>query len=508
MLLKKGMYNIIFAVLNQIIIISLGLIIPRLFIINLGSEANGLMSSLNQVFTCMALLEAGVGAASVQALYRPIAQDDRKNINQIMSATSKYYKKTGIIYIIIIFILAVMYPYFVETKYSHLDIFLLVIFSGIGGALNYLFQGKYKIYLMAEGKNYIITNINTTLYIITSLLKIILIYLGYDIVLLQGSFLIVNLLQIALFSIYMKKSYAWLKFNDRPNWEAISQRKSVLIHQISGTIFANTDIFLVTIFCGLKLASVYTLYNLIISNISNLINIINSSVQFILGQTYQLDKSKYILINEVYEVYYMAITFSIYTIAYILILPFMKLYTAGVTDIEYIDNLLPILFIFIQILSCGRVAANNAINVAGHFRKTQKKSILETIINITASLIFINIWGVYGVLLGTIIALLYRVNDIILYSNKHILKKSPKSTYIRWGIYFFTMMTIIYIVDLVKPIIINSYLDFIIIGVFLAIIIIPIYLVVASISNRQSYHYIKSRLNTKCTGINIKKVSG
>ena len=39
---KRGFYNAIFGLLSQIIMIALGIIIPRLVIVNLGSESNGL----------------------------------------------------------------------------------------------------------------------------------------------------------------------------------------------------------------------------------------------------------------------------------------------------------------------------------------------------------------------------------------------------------------------------------------------------------------------------------
>lgn len=95
MRIKKGLYNIFFGFIGQIITITLGIIIPRLFILNLGSAANGLLSSVGQVLSYLTLLEAGLGGASIQALYKPLANKDIEGINRILSATSDYYKKQG-----------------------------------------------------------------------------------------------------------------------------------------------------------------------------------------------------------------------------------------------------------------------------------------------------------------------------------------------------------------------------------------------------------------------------
>ena len=73
------------------------IIIPRLFIVNYGSEVNGLLSSIRQIYVYLALLEVGVGDASVVALYGPIGRGDYDAANHILAATDRYYKKIGII---------------------------------------------------------------------------------------------------------------------------------------------------------------------------------------------------------------------------------------------------------------------------------------------------------------------------------------------------------------------------------------------------------------------------
>lgn len=99
MQLKKTVYNLLSGLIGQIITIVLGIVIPRLFIVSLGSEVNGLVSSISQIFVYFGLLEAGVGLATTQALYKPIAQGNKNDINSILVATDKYYKKTGTVYL-------------------------------------------------------------------------------------------------------------------------------------------------------------------------------------------------------------------------------------------------------------------------------------------------------------------------------------------------------------------------------------------------------------------------
>ena len=115
---KKGIYNILFGFLSEAVTIILGLIIPRLFLLSFGSEMNGLLNSVSQLYVYLGLLEAGVGAATMQALYKPVASSDHKSINGILSATHSYYKRIGSLYLIFVCLLSVIYPLITPTTIS------------------------------------------------------------------------------------------------------------------------------------------------------------------------------------------------------------------------------------------------------------------------------------------------------------------------------------------------------------------------------------------------------
>ena len=57
--------NLISSLVYQVVLISLSFILPRLYLENFGSEVNGVLSTIKQIFTYMCLLEAGVGFENV-----------------------------------------------------------------------------------------------------------------------------------------------------------------------------------------------------------------------------------------------------------------------------------------------------------------------------------------------------------------------------------------------------------------------------------------------------------
>ena len=238
---QKSAYNILTSVLGQVITIVLGVVIPRLVLVNLGSENNGLLSSITQVLGYASLLEAGVGLASLQALYKPVAEHDEASVNAIMSATNLYYKRTGIAYLLTVIILSAIYPVIIKSSLPYGTITIVVLISGLPGVVNYYFQGKYKILLQAEGRTYIITNLATVIGILTSVGKILLLLLGFGVIAVQSLYLALSLVQMIYIDYYIRKNYAWIDLTAAPAYDKLSQRNSVLAHQLSGTIFSSTD---------------------------------------------------------------------------------------------------------------------------------------------------------------------------------------------------------------------------------------------------------------------------
>ena len=98
---KKGLYNVSASLIYKVLTCSIGLIIPRIFVMSYGSELNGLQSSVTQIFGYIALIEAGVGASALQSMFAPAAKKDRDGTNAILGAVGKYYNKIGVIYLFI-----------------------------------------------------------------------------------------------------------------------------------------------------------------------------------------------------------------------------------------------------------------------------------------------------------------------------------------------------------------------------------------------------------------------
>lgn len=480
--------NIVYSAITQIIIIALGFFVPRLVLVSYGSEANGLLNTVVQIFAYVALLEAGIGNASINALYKPIAANNEKGVAAILNATKKYFRKVTKIYALCVVLISVIYPLIVKSDLSKITVALVILFQGMSGVVTFYYAASYKQLLIADGKNYIVQNIYLLIYILTSGAKIVLMYMGYNIVALQVSYFIISCIQVMIYSRIMRKKYGWVFAFKEEDMSSLSQKNAFLIHEISATIFSSTDVFVLSIFCNFKIASVYAIYNMVFNSLNTFINAINTSLIYILGQKYAKDKDGYTVIHDIYDSIYVALVFSIFSVAYLLIIPFVRLYTGGIVDINYIDYKLPILFVLIQLMSSGRAVSARLITIAGHAANTQNRSIAEAIINLSVSLVLVNFIGIYGVLVGTIVALLYRMNDIIIYANTKILHRKPVKTYSIFGINVTIFLIIVGFNTKLHLLIENcctSYIVFFVLGVLFSMASGLIYFGVAFIINRK-----------------------
>lgn len=476
-MVKRGFYNFFWGIFGQIVTIALGILVPRLVLTSFGSEINGLLNSITQIFAYFTLIEAGIGLTTSQALYKPTADDDKDSINGILSATSRYYKRVAVIYFFAVLAFAIIYPFTVESSLPNSWVFMIIVLNGMGNVINFWVQGKYVLFLKSIGKNYINSNLTTVTNVLSSVSKIILLTAGCDVLTLQVVYFVISIIKMLFIYIYIKKNYSWINVKSKPNYSALSEKNSVLVHQITLLVFNNTDILLITYFLGLKEVSVYSMYLMFFTYISTFATQIYSSFTFRLGQIYSSSLETYKKYHDVFEVLYLIVVFIMFTMTYVFVVPFLELYTSGITDINYLDYKLAFLFLLSQLLASGRNTSLMVVNFAGHFKGTAKQTVIEAIINLVCSFVFLYFFGIYGVLMGTVAALIYRMIDLVIYSNKKLLNRSSFMTFRRW----LCNMAISFVVMFVcrkLDMHFDSYISLIGAAIITGIILVVIYLVI------------------------------
>lgn len=464
--LKK---NVIVGFIGQLITMVFGLIVPRIMLVNYGSDINGLTSTVTQIFTYMALLEAGIGQASKNILFKYFAKNDRDNISKTASVARSYYRKITLIYGAAVIALSFLLPIAIKSDVDYWTIFLVTFFQGMAGVVSFYFIENQTMVLTADGRSYFINGVETINKIISYIVRIVLASMQFNIAFVQFTYFIITILKAVVYTRYFKKNYGWIKF-DKPNkGEKLADRNAYILTEVAWTIFSSTDMIVLSMFVSTKLSSVYSIYNMVFTAINALVNAIFTSINYELGLTFHQDLNKYKKIHYLYMSVFVGLMTVLMSTTYMVIIPFVKLYTKGVSDINYIYTSLPVMFCLVQILSWSRYIQGNLTGVAGYAKPTSIISVIEAAINLSMSILLVQHFGVAGVLFATVIALPLKVIFTTYISDHVVFHSSYRRTISILGINYLFFAGVVSLGHFIK-LEIGSYLSFLVYGAVIFIV--------------------------------------
>lgn len=421
---QKLMLNSTTSMMYQIVTLICGFILPRMFLSTYGSAVNGLVSSITQFLGFITLCEMGVGAVVQSALYKPLADNDIQNISKIVRSSENFFKKIAYIFIIYIIALIVVYPSMTLDEFDYLYTIFLIIVMSISTFAQYYFGMTYRLLLSADQLAFIHFIIHSITTILNTLMSMLLMYFGCGIHIVKLVTSLIYLLQPLCISIVAKKRYT-LDRNIVLTDEPIKQKWNGLAQHIAAVVLGNTDTVVLTLFSTLENVSIYAVYNLVVNGIKQVILSLTNGMQAMIGnmiaknETQTLDKT-----FTLYEwIIHTGVTI-IFSITAFLLVPFVSVYTKGITDADYIAPTFAIIITLAQASYCLRLPYNVVVLAAGHYKETQWSAIIEAVINVVVSIILVNTHGLVGVAVGTIIAMVYRTCYLAFYLRKNIINRS------------------------------------------------------------------------------------
>ena len=418
--LSKNLFSSLFP---QLVNIISNLILPTMIIVVYGSQINGLISTVRSIVSYIALIGAGISAAVTQSLYLPVAKGDINIVKGMLKAADNLFNKCGRSYLIIVCVVSFIYPLLVEGKVHYITMVLLLLVMSISGASEFFVVGRCHSLLYAHQKVYVYSIIQAFSLLVSLILAILMLKLNVDIVLVQFSISFVYILRAFILHNYIKRVFP--QYNGfqkvKPIKKAIEKRNDAMIHQLSGLAVTGSQTIILSVFVSLEAASIYAIYNIVFSGLYSICSNINVAITPFLGKTYAVESK--VSLNEKFkltEVSFYLLIFLLYGVTSVMLLPFIELYTKD-ADINYVYYKFGFIFLIVQLFTIYRIPSAAIINVAGHYKETKFRAIIEASICVTASLLFTIYFGMYGVLLGTGCAIFWRCIDMIVYSHTRIL---------------------------------------------------------------------------------------
>lgn len=406
---KITLLNTISAFVLQLALIINNFIIPKLILSYFGSETNGLISSVTQFLNYITLLEGGLSGVVAAALYGPLVRKDSSKINAIVAATKKFYKKIGYIFAVYSIFLAIIYPIVTKTPFSYQYVSSIIVILSITMIFQYMLSLTYKTLLTADKKAYIVSFTQAFLKITEILLAFICVKVYPDIHILKIITGALFISQPIIYSKYAKNKYSLHKEHAvdesllSSRWDGFSMNLAAFIHNV-------TDTTMLTIFTNLSTVSVYSVYALVSSGLKSIINSTVSSLNPTLGQTYAKGDIEGLKKKmDVYEYIVFVLVSLLFSVAVLLIVPFVMIYTRNINDTNYNQPIFATLLLISEAIYLIKLPHSNLAYSANKFKDVALSGYIEAGINVALSLILTPMLGLVGASIGTIVAMTYRM---------------------------------------------------------------------------------------------------
>ena len=419
---KKLLNNTISSLALQITTIVCGFILPRLILDYFGSEINGLVNSITQFLSIIAFLDLGVGAVFQSSLYKPLADGDNESLSKIFASGQKFFTRLAEILIGYVVFLICIYPFISNQNFGFAYTATLIVAMSISSFAQYYFGMANGLFLTADQRGYISYNVQVVTLILNTIACYVLIKLGASIHVVKLATSCIYLVRPIVLKVYVDKHYQ-INHKIKYDKEPIKQKWNGLAQHIASVILESTDTIVLTVFSTLSNVSIYSVYYLVIAGIKQLFTATTNGVQALIGELYARKDEKGL--NQVFSwtewIIHTATTF-VFGCTLVLIVPFILVYTKGITDANYNQPTFAKLLVFAYAMYCYRLPYHIVIKAGVHYKQTQHCYLIAAIMNIIVSVLTVKWFGLIGVALGTLAAMTYQTVWMAWYDSKKIIK--------------------------------------------------------------------------------------
>jgi O-antigen/teichoic acid export membrane protein len=495
---KKFIYNTFTTALYQIVVMIVGFITPKVFLNAYGSETNGLVTSINQFITYFNLVEAGLAGAAVYALYKPLAEKNYSKINAIVSAAKKFYLKAGYIFVGLIIAMALIYPIFVKTGVlSTFEVGLLVLVLGANGVIEFFTLSKYRVLLTASQKTYIISLSSIIYVILNTIITIVLAQFKVNIIILKTVAILAILVRSFILMTYVKKKYKYISYKEKPDYQSMNKRWDALFLQVLTAIQNGAAVVITTIFTNLTTVSVYSIYNMVMHGVNGVLQIFTTGLSASFGDVIARKEENTLKKSyREFEFSYYSIITVVYSVSMVMLLPFVKIYTTGITDANYILPLISFLMVLNGLLYNIKTPQGMLVISAGLYKETRIQTITQALIIVVLGVILTPIFGLAGVLIASCISNLYRDIDLIFYIPKNVTKIPVVETLRRIGILILNIVIIVVPCMLLINIKADSYFQWAIYAIGITIYAIMVVIINALLFDKEQLKSVLIRIKS------------
>ena len=382
----------------------------KIFLDCLGAEFIGLTGTLTNILGLLNLSEMGIGLCISYFLFKPIADQNHEEINNILSLLGYLYKRIGQFVVASGIIVSLFFPLFLGNTDMTYGIIYFSFFSLLASnAIGYFINYKQTL-LGADQKMYIVKIYYQGFAVFKSILQILLAYYYKNLYIWVAIEFIFSLIYCIILNWKIKKEYPWLNANKQKGPallkqypDVIKKTKQILVHQMKDFLLTKSDEIMVFAFVSLKMVAYYGNYTLIIGKLTAAFFTMFSGISAGIGNLVAEGDKQHTLniFWQLSSLKYFITGILIFTLSF-LINPFIAWWLGE----EYqLSTFIVVLFMINLFIMQTRQFVDSFNHTHGLYGDVWAAWV-EGIINISVTISIAINWGIIGILMGKIISLL------------------------------------------------------------------------------------------------------
>lgn len=427
---KLTLLNALFSIVNMAISSILSLLMTRVVLVYLGSDYNGLNSTISQFLSVLMLFESGFTLAALVKLFKPYDQRDYAEVNRILSKSRKVLMRIGIAMLLVGTGCAAVYALFIHSNVKYAVIVAMFFFSVAATAFNFAYTYKFRLVYQLTQQEYIIHIVSLVQYMVMYYGMMLIVRYAKNIVYARAFYLLINILGGMAIRLIAKHKFSFVSFHAPCEDVRVDGTKDLFVSKIVGVLYSSLTVFYMSIFVGTVQTSVYAVYNSVVSIISNFANTTLMAPQNSLGQIINTEKGHAKDIIREYEYTTILVAAILFSTTLALIMPFVRLYTAQINDANYIQPNIAILLVLISVLQIIHIPSGRCIELSGDFSAVKKIQLTTFVLLALLSILGAWLFGLIGLLMAKLITNIILATMEIYYAHTVILE-SNVSGYLR-----------------------------------------------------------------------------
>lgn len=406
---KNTISGSISGIINKIIATGMPFIMRTIMIHFMGTQYLGLSSLFTSILSMLSLAELGFGSALVYSMYKPIAENDSDTICALMGLYKRIYRIIGTCILLVGLIITLFVNYFISGDVpDDINIYILFLIYLLNTVLSYFLFAYKNCLLYAFQRNDISNNVNSVLTIIeyASMILIIILFRNYYMYVLV--FPVITVLGNVIRAVIVDKKYPQYKckgtIGKDLRRDIYKKTFALACHKIGNTISNSLDSLVVSSFLGLSAVAIFGNYHYIATTLVAIIWIVYYSMTAGIGNRMVLlsrdenyhDFKALTSLNNIICIWAFGCLVFLYQ-------PFIELWTG---EQNMLPNISAFLFACYFLVTQSRKIVMLYKDAAGLWKEDQWAPILGAAFNLIVNITLVQIIGINGVVLSTILSYL------------------------------------------------------------------------------------------------------